>query len=57
MFSQLSVREKEPVCRMKCVFTLDFVDVKLDFTGTSAKLVSMSSITAVSGLSAFYENY
>ncbi|KAL1260886.1 hypothetical protein QQF64_008713 [Cirrhinus molitorella] len=32
-----SVREKGPVCRMKCVFTLDFVDVNLDFTGTSAK--------------------
>jgi len=40
LFSQLSVRGKEPVCRTKCVFTLDFVDVNLDFTGTSAKPVS-----------------
>lgn len=39
----LSVREKEPVCRMKCVFTLDSVDVKLDFTGTSAKLLVLLS--------------
>ncbi|KAG1929846.1 scavenger receptor class F [Pimephales promelas] len=36
---QLSVRGKEPVCRTKCVFTLDFVDVNLDFTGTSVKPV------------------
>ncbi|XP_039518409.1 scavenger receptor class F member 1 isoform X2 [Pimephales promelas] len=35
----LSVRGKEPVCRTKCVFTLDFVDVNLDFTGTSVKPV------------------
>lgn len=40
LFSQPSVRVKEPVCRTKCVFTLDFVDVILDFTGTSAKPVS-----------------
>ncbi|KTF93464.1 hypothetical protein cypCar_00021225, partial [Cyprinus carpio] len=32
-----SVREKGPVCRMKCVFILDFVDVNLGFMGTSAK--------------------
>lgn len=32
-----SVREKGPACRMKCVFILDFVDVNLGFTGTSAK--------------------
>lgn len=33
-----SVREKELVYRMKCVFTLDSAGANLDFLGTSAQL-------------------
>lgn len=40
LFSQHSVRERELVYRMKCVFTLDSADANLDFMGTSARPVS-----------------
>lgn len=43
------MREKGPVCRMKCVFILDFVDVNLGFMGTSAKPVSNIFWFQVSG--------